>query len=74
MLLTHYYIRLEEALRHSWPRGGTEAEPSQLPQAAEDPEQEILAVAHRIELEQAKLAQERSLHQLEYWMRRPGFL
>ncbi|MEN9225672.1 MAG: hypothetical protein Q6L60_14965 [Thermostichus sp. HHBFW_bins_43] len=74
MLLSHYYVRSEEVLRHSWPRGEIEAGPSQLTQAAEDLEQEILAMAHRIELEQAKLAQERSLHRWEYWMRRPGFL
>jgi len=74
MLLTHYYIRLEEVLRHSWPGGATTAELSQLPPATEDPEQEILAAAHRIELEQAKLAQECNLNRLEYWMHRPGFL
>ncbi len=74
MLLTHYYIRLEEVLRHSWPSGETTTELSQLPPATEDPEQEILAAAHRIELEQAKLARECHLNRLEYWMRRPGFL
>ncbi|MEN9232229.1 MAG: hypothetical protein Q6L68_15125 [Thermostichus sp. DG02_5_bins_236] len=72
MLLTYYYIRLEEALRHSWPPSEIKAAQNTTDQR--DPEQETLALAHRIELEQAKLAQEYSLHQLEYSMRRPGFL
>ncbi|MCJ2544213.1 hypothetical protein [Thermostichus vulcanus] len=74
MLLTHYYIRLEEALRHSWPRSEREAVEGAADQNLTDPEQETLALAHRIELEQARLAQEYSLHQLEYSMRRSGFL